>query len=164
MQAEIKVEKHRPPFYGIVLRAPILLIEHIAVGKICLGDDVIREVFHIDPFREFGKQGVIRKVAVERIFADAQEFVFRALKRSSVAANDVHGIRVDAVMESHIIFVLVLIKVVNTPVFAVDIYDRKPCFHLLDMKPLYRFHEERISEPCTCSILPGIAQHERFIR
>ena len=139
------------------------MIEHIAVGKVGLGNDIICKIRNVDPFCELGKQRIVGKVPVQRIFAYTEEIVFRSLKRSEIAANNIHCVRIDAVMRRKIILILIFVQVINAPVLSVNIYNGQACFHLFNVKPFYRFHKERIADACSRTILPGIAQHERSI-
>ena len=109
------------------------MIEHIAVGKVRLGDEVIHEVVHVYPLAQLLVFCAAGYVSRKGVIAHALEVSPVARKGGLVSADDVGGGRIDAIVCGEIILVLVFVKVVQAPVLTVDVYHYGAGLYVVDI-------------------------------
>ena len=109
------------------------MIEHVAVCKISLSDEVIHEVVHIYPLAQLLIFCAAGYVSRKGVVAHALEVSPVARKGGLVSADDVGGGRIDAIVGGEIILVLVFVKVVQAPVLTVDVYHYGAGLYVVDI-------------------------------
>ena len=136
------------------------MVEHVPVGKIGLGDEIIDKVIRVHPLDVFGVFVRIGGIRGQGPCPNPLIFAVAAGQGSDVPADDVHSVRVHPIVGGHIILVLVFVQVVDAPVLAVYVYDHQPGFSVFHVQALDRLGEEAVPQPGLIPVLAGIAQHQ----